>query len=373
MRKLLVSLGLLVAVSLQAQTDQKLTQLTGRLMQQFDIPSMSLAVQPEGGASMEVVNQGVVSQGAQQHVGAQSLYQIGSITKTFTAYLIKQAVDQHHLQLSDSLTEYLPQYKHWRQVTIGDLVNQTSGIVDYDHTKNWWQKLYDNPRKVWMPAQLLALSYKQPLNFKPGTYWQYSNTNYVLLGEVLSVVNKRPYAQQLHQLIQVAKLSNTHYAIKPYSKPLMASMVHGYFQYRDQTMINGSWLQSAGGLVSNPVDIVSWYPRLLDQPGMRALKNYVSIPSAKQPKGLTQMAYSFAVFRMNTPAGLIYFTPGLTPGYVSAVGYIPCSHTYFAYSAAKAPLRGFHHAMMMALLKQFNSNKACNVKPAKAFVFPPFD
>lgn len=372
-QKIAILVGLSVAMAVQAQSEQKLMQLTDQLMKDFNIPAITLAVKPADKPIIEVINRGVMRASSEKPVDNASLYQIGSVTKTFTAYLIKQAVDQHRLVLSDKLTDFLPQYKHWRQVTVGDLVNQTSGIVDYDHTNGWWQRLYSKPGHVWTSKQLIGIAYRMPLHFKPGSHWQYSNTNYVLLGELLSVINHKPYAQQLDQLLMKFGLLQTHYAIMPYSQARMALMVHGYYQQADQTMINGSWLQSAGGLISNPRDLVKWYPRVMQQTGMQSLHGYVRIPNAQRPISLSQMAYSYAVFRMNTPAGLVYFTPGLTPGYVTGVGYIPCSQTYFAFSAAKAPLHGLQRAMMMALLQHFNANKSCPIKPAKTFTFPPFD
>lgn len=88
---------------------------------------------------------------------------------------------------------------------------------------------------------------------------------------------------------------------------------------------------------------------------------------------------------MNTPEGVIWFTPGLTSGYVAGVVYAPCLNLYFAYATNKAPVKGLHKFMMMSVLHAMNDNKdyqkllhtsghvpsyCSQIKPAKEFIFP---
>ena len=113
--------------------------------------------------------------------------------------------------------------------------------------------------------------------------------------------------------------------------------------------------------------------------------SFVNTATGKSLNSPNDIGYSFGSFRMNTPEGLIWFTPGLTTGYTSMIVYAPCLDVYFAYSASVAPLGSFHKDMILDVLHQLNSdqkfihylrkhvdlpNYCSTLKPAKEFEFP---
>jgi D-alanyl-D-alanine carboxypeptidase len=110
-----------------------------------------------------------------------------------------------------------------------------------------------------------------------------------------------------------------------------------------------------------------------------------STKNGKNVTGINQIGYDLGIFRMNTPEGIVWFTSGLTSGYIAGVVYAPCLDLYFAYATNKAPLKGLNKFMMMNILHSINNNKdyqkllnksgrvpsyCSQVKPAKEFIFP---
>ncbi|WP_150463908.1 serine hydrolase domain-containing protein [Francisella sp. XLW-1] len=318
---------------------------------------------------------------------SKNLFQVGSITKTFTAKLVTDAIHRKQLSLNETVGEILPQYKKWKKITIAQLLNQTSGIADYTESKNWWERLAKNPNKEWSLEELLAIAQKNPDNFRPGHGWAYSNSNYVLLGLILEKVTGQKLQLLFSALIDQYDLEQTYFLTHRYPKSIMNGMVQGYYENKENmTSINGSWLQSAGALVSTPENIVKWIKINLETNSLlHNNSNWSTTKDGDTPKNMTKTAYSAGFFRMNTPYGIVFFTPGLTPGYTSMMFYAPCLNAYFAYSVNKAPPQGLHKFMIQNLMKVFKEDKVyqqelqqyhlipdyCqNVRPSKYFTFP---
>lgn len=164
-----------------------------------------LADAPAAGATVAVVKgsdtlllRGVGERDRARHLPADrnTVYEIGSVTKQFTAAAILQLVEKGTISLSDPLTKYLPQYPQWSGVTIGRLLNHTSGIHSYTASPAW-QKTWNDDLT---PTQIVAFVADDTLDFPVGTKYRYNNTGYVLLGMVLEKVTGRPYADYLRDM-----------------------------------------------------------------------------------------------------------------------------------------------------------------------------
>ena len=115
-----------------------------------------------------------------------SLFQIGSITKTFTAQIALAAIVEKKLSYKDTVSKFFPEYKKYGAITIRQLLNQNSGIADYITAPGFFDTLSNDSH--FQGPQLLDIAYKLKNDFKPGTSWAYSNTNYVLLGMILQCI-----------------------------------------------------------------------------------------------------------------------------------------------------------------------------------------
>ena len=115
-------------------------------------------------------------------------YSIGSISKQFTAAAILLLQEQGKLSLDDPVGKYIPGLTRGNEVTIREILSHTSGYQDY-----WPEDYFMTPMlKPTTAQQILDTWAKKPLDFDPGTQWQYSNTNYVIAGRIVEIVSGQP-------------------------------------------------------------------------------------------------------------------------------------------------------------------------------------
>ncbi|HSJ65886.1 MAG TPA: serine hydrolase domain-containing protein [Gemmatimonadaceae bacterium] len=128
-----------------------------------------------------------------------TLFDIGSVTKSYTAALVLRVIAEGMLSLDDSLTRWRPDVPGSHGVTIRDLLRQTSGIADYASHPDYRATMQTHIAAPWSPAE--NLRFVGESQFPPGTRWGYSNTNYVLLGLIAEHVTGRSYASLLRERV----------------------------------------------------------------------------------------------------------------------------------------------------------------------------
>jgi CubicO group peptidase (beta-lactamase class C family) len=125
-------------------------------------------------------------------------FRIGSMTKQFTAALVLLVQEDGKLSVNDPIRKYLPESPAtWDKITIADLLHHTSGVPNFIFDKRYFEWRMASHT----PAEEMDLFKDKPLNFQPGTQWQYSNSNYTLLGVILEAVTGRRYVDLLHERI----------------------------------------------------------------------------------------------------------------------------------------------------------------------------
>ena len=112
-------------------------------------------------------------------------FRIASITKTMTSAVILQLAQEGKLRLSDPVSKYVAGVPNGNQITIAMLLKMRSGLFDYTSSPEIAPFFDNDPTKVWTPQELLTISFAQPPNFAPDTDYEYSNTNYALLGLIV--------------------------------------------------------------------------------------------------------------------------------------------------------------------------------------------
>jgi CubicO group peptidase (beta-lactamase class C family) len=125
-------------------------------------------------------------------------FKIGSMTKQFTAAMVLLEQEEGRLSVDDPIRKYLPDSPAtWDKITIADLLHHTSGIPNFIFDKRYfeWRMVSRTP------AEEIDLFKDKPLNFAPGTQWEYSNSNYTLLGMILEKVSGRRYVDLLQERI----------------------------------------------------------------------------------------------------------------------------------------------------------------------------
>jgi D-alanyl-D-alanine carboxypeptidase len=191
-------------------------------------------------------------------------YSIGSISKQFTATAILLLQEQGKLSLDDKVAKFVPDLTRANEVTIRQLLSHTSGYQDY------W------PQDYVMPMMLLPVTAqkildgwaRKPLDFDPGTRWQYSNTNYVIAGVIVEKVSGKPLLQFLQEKVftplGMKSVADTDQAKLGDTDPT------GYLRYalgplRPAPKEGKGWLFAAGELAMPAQDLARWNISIMDQ------------------------------------------------------------------------------------------------------------
>ena len=205
---------------------------------------------------------------------AQTVYQIGSITKTFTAALVMQLVQRGKVELSDHIGRFVDGLPYGNEVTIAELLNHTSGIPDYANSSKpiWGDKCPAPSGSVagcpeLSSTQVLKWLATRPLRFVPGTQWSYSNSNYYLLGLVLERVTGQSYADYLERRI-LRPLGLSHTGVCPndmratsyalgYAPAPVVLKAFGTHPFASEAFSAGELCSTAGDLVKWANDLAS--------------------------------------------------------------------------------------------------------------------
>lgn len=222
-------------------------------MQQYGIPGITVALAKHG-AAVYVQGYGLSNVANNSSAKPATIFEIGSITKQFTAAIIMKLNEQGKLHLDDSMASYLPQYGFPSTITIRMLLNQTSGLADFTNFPQLGQWITNG---VSEETVLTAIG-QAGLQFTPGTQYAYSNSNYFALGSIIEALTGQSYAACLQQYIfQPLSLSSTYYVLPP--ADLSAT---GYSNSGSGLGPVQPWDRSAafaaGALSSNVYDLVAW-------------------------------------------------------------------------------------------------------------------
>ena len=187
-------------------------------------------------------------------------FAIRSITKSYVVTMILQLEASGKLSLDDPVSRYVDGVPDGDRITLRELANMTSGLFNYTSDKTFLQALSADLARPWTTPQLLQFAFGHPVNFAPGAAYEYSNTNTLVLGEVVEKVTGKPWAQALQEMIlDPLRLGSTLYRpgteIPP---PSVKGYVPGENGKPEEVAINSSGLGAAGGLASTLADLKRW-------------------------------------------------------------------------------------------------------------------
>ena len=205
-----------------------------------------------------------------------SRVRIASNTKMFTATVVLQLVAEGKVRLGAPVERYLPRVvrghgNDGRRITVRNLLQQTSGLPDYDSiVTNDGGDLRSTAHTYVEPRDLVDAALGVRRHFRPGTRWEYSNTNYVLLGLLAQRVTGRPIGEEItRRVIEPLGLRDTYWP-RPGEQGIRGSHPHGYLgdgpggAWKDITRLDPSLGWAAGQLVSTPRDLGRFMQALLD-------------------------------------------------------------------------------------------------------------
>lgn len=251
-------------------------QLMLEELERQNVPGMVVVIQ-RGDRIEHAQAYGTAELKTQRPMTTETILQLGSIGKQFAAAAILKLQEQGRLRLSDTLRGHMPEApESWSGITLEHLVRQTSGIREY-FTIEEWQRLsseLDRPA-----AELISMIFRQPLTFETASRWAYSNSNYILLGEIIERASGMPYDEYIdQQFLRPHGLSATHCPTFPSSE----REAHGY-HLRQGTLVaappeNMNWIRGDGGLCASALDLSRWSVllqsgRLLSPASMRLMNS----------------------------------------------------------------------------------------------------
>lgn len=246
---------------------------------------------------------------------------IGSVTKTFTVTALLRLLDQGKMGLDDTIDRYVDGVPNGDRITLRQLAGMRSGLYNYADDPDFNKQLDTLPAKPFTQQELLDYSFKHGVQFAPGTQFEYSNTNLILIGQAIEKATGRPLQDVMEdQVLEPAGLSRTTFPTTPeFPEP----HAHGYTeqttsgQIEDATDLNPSWGWAAGAIISDLQDLRSWARTLAT--GTLLTPETQAERLDMQPIGIPNASYGLGIFDVNGWIG----HDGSTLGYESLVVYLP--------------------------------------------------
>ncbi|OOM80656.1 penicillin-binding protein 4* [Clostridium puniceum] len=246
----------------------------------------------------------------------QTIFEIASLTKQFTATAILMLQEQKLLNVNDSLSTYISDYPNGDDITIYNLLTHTSGIPDYlDYADSIDT---ENHNLVYTPEELIKLFKNEPFNFNAGTSFEYSNSNYILLGYIIEKASNITYEDYIENNI-IVPLNLTSTGFLSNETDVKNKSIGYYFinkhsnEHAEAPKMEGLMSYSAGEIYSTSEDLLKWENALFSE----ELITKESLNEMFTPY-LNNYGYGWFTYE-NEDEDKIVFHSGNLPGYTSFV------------------------------------------------------
>lgn len=222
-------------------------------MQESGVPGMTVAI-AKNDTMLYVQGYGVTDLTTRAAIQPKVIFEIGSITKQFTAALIMKLQEQGKLHADDSMATYLPGYGFPAAISIRMLLTHTSGLANYTD----FPQLGEWIQKGVTEATVLSAVSQAPLQFQPGTKYSYSNSNFFALGTIIEGITGQSYSTNLdQQIFQPLGLQNTYYVLPPAGLSATGYTNNGV-GLQPAILWDRSAAFATGALSTNVYDLVTW-------------------------------------------------------------------------------------------------------------------
>ena len=350
------------AADLRASLQRDINQYLASRSKAEHVSAISLSVSLHGQPDPINLTAGTTQYGGGTPVTPETIWQIGSNTKAFTAATILQLEAEGKLSIDQTVGRWLPQYPAWKHVTIRHLLDMTSGIPGYDLVPSMLAAYAKNPKRDFTLPELIAYVYPgNPKAPPPTTGYAYSNTNYLLAELIIERAGGHSYADEIEKrfLRSDLGLNDTYYAANQYPSDVLARMPAGYFFSRDPDNAalaplfgtnvlpdSLSWMHAAGAIASTPQDLTRWARALYTGPMLapKQRAELLSIVSLKTGKPIAktnledQRGFGLGVAQLTMPKmGTVWFYEGETLGFRMLHVYFPKQDAVIAFGLNSQP------------------------------------
>ena len=260
---------------------------------------------------------------------ADTHFRIASNTKTMTAAVIVLLAQEGKLRFDDPVSKYVSGVPNGDSITISELLKMRSGLFNYTSAPELAESLDHDPARVWTTDELLAIAFKHPPVFAPGTKYNYCNTDYALLGLIADKVEGASLARifqdrlfgplGMKDTLLPASTSNTiaapyahgylygssSYALAdaPYPAELIAAARAGTLKPNDDTGQNPSYALAAGGVISTADDLAIWMRALVGGKILDAdyQRQWLDSPEPEDPSKPLGQKYGYGIRELCPP------------------------------------------------------------------------
>ncbi|MEU4563658.1 serine hydrolase domain-containing protein [Actinoplanes sp. NPDC023936] len=282
----------------------------------------------DNGRRVHTLAAGVADRNTGRPITVRDQFEAGSNTKTFTAVLILQQVDRGKLALDAPVERYLPGVvPNGSNITVRMLLNHSSGLFSYTGDPDFFVDMEKDPQHVHTDAELLAIAFGHEPYFPPGKGWQYSNTNYTLLGMILhKQTGKSMPALVKERITGPLGLKRTYFADPRatntgpgYARGYAITYASGTPRYTDTSSWPlGGWAGAAGAMISTADDLSRFFSavlqaKLFSPKQLKQMKTTVPFPAEFPMQG----GYGLGLIRTDSPCGTVWGHGGDTMGHHS--------------------------------------------------------
>jgi D-alanyl-D-alanine carboxypeptidase len=321
--------GLLLAVVAPSalagsRTEAKLQSQLDALVRAEDGPPGAI-VTLRRGSRTTVLTAGVADTRTRRAPRARDRMRIASVSKAFSGAVALRLVGRGKLRLGDTIGRLLPDLPGaWSAVTVRQLLNHTSGLPDYTKSSGFRNQFDEDPDGFVAPRTIISWVESEPLGFTPGTRYEYSNTDNIVVGLMAEKVTGKSYAGLLRSIVfKPLRLRRTSF---PTATALPRPFIHGYVVQGQakpmdvSTSLSPSGAWASGAIVSTPQDLNAFirgylaarlFPASLQRRQLRFVRG-----GRSSPPGPGTNSAGLAVFRYRTRCGTVYGHTGNFPGYV---------------------------------------------------------
>ena len=324
-------------------TNNTETELSQRLTEELDAvladafeqtgaPGMVVSLQAPGIVDWDR-SVGVSNKDTGEPISDDMHVRIGSVTKTLTTQLILMLQDKGLLKLDDTVNMYLSGIPNGDTITLRSLGNMTSGLANFGLDDGFQAKLFADPEQTWVPQEMVDIGIADTKAgcgeypsacFPAGTSWFYSNTNTVILGQIIEHVTGQSYGDVLKEMVlDRLGLDNT---VHPTTNALPAPFAHGYTVQGspddtpyDATFWNPTWGFAVGDIISTLDDLHIWAGALATGELLSDEAKAERFTTVGLPPLSANNNYAFGVGFLNGWWGHV----GTIPGYNTLVYYRP--------------------------------------------------
>jgi D-alanyl-D-alanine carboxypeptidase len=258
---------------------------------------------------------------------------LASTSKAFSGAVSLSLVSKGVLSLNDTIGERLPGLpKSWHKITLRQLLNHTSGLPNFTEDQDFLAALGDSPKNAPWPRQLLSYVEDEPLIFKPGTQYEYSNSDNVAVGLMVEDATGESYEQQLEEQVY-GPLGLTKTSL-PRGANLESPFIHGYDNDPSQQtpedlseVLASGWFWASGGMVSTPSEFNTFVRGYVGSDlfdlQTRAHQRQVFEGGRSDPPGPGKNSAGLGIFRYETRCGTVWGHTGNYPGYTQFMAASP--------------------------------------------------